>query len=205
LFDPSSSNSSLLKKAQAGDKASFEALIAPILPRLFNLAFQLTRNHDDAGDAVQDSVIKAYRSLGSFRGESEIFTWLSRILRNTILDEFKKAARRYEEAVETIPEPFGGLGGLCGLDRSIETRHEERELASLLKETIDELSPKLREPLVMYDLEGFSYEEIASTLEINVGTVKSRLSRARETLRIKVKNRGKKLEGYLPKVAEERA
>ncbi len=192
----------MLKKAQAGDKASFEALIAPILPRLFNLAFQLTRNHDDAGDAVQDSVIKAYRSLGSFRGDSEVFTWLSRILRNTILDEFKRAARRYEEAVETIPEPLGGQGGH---DRSIETRHEEKELASLLKETIDELSPKLREPLVMYDIEGFSYEEIASALEINVGTVKSRLSRARETLRNKVKNRGEKLEGYLPKVAEERA
>lgn len=182
---------SLLRKAQAGDKASFEKLIAPSLPRLYNLAYQLTQHHDDAGDAVQETAIKAYRSLANFRGDSEVFTWLSRILRNTILDEFKRASRKHEEAVEAVPE---------SLDHSLETRFEDGERRELLKEALDEMSPKLREPLVMYDIEGFSYEEIATILEINVGTVKSRLSRARETLRGKLRGKQDRMEGYLPHV-----
>lgn len=187
---------SLLRKAQAGDKASFEKLIAPSLPRLYNLAYQLTQHHDDAGDAVQETAIKAYRSLANFRGDSEVFTWLSRILRNTILDEFKRASRKHEEAVEAVPE---------SLDHSLETRFEDGERRELLREALDEMSPKLREPLVMYDIEGFSYEEISTILEINVGTVKSRLSRARETLRGKLRARKDRLEGYLPRaeMAEE--
>jgi RNA polymerase sigma-70 factor (ECF subfamily) len=183
----------LLKKAQSGDKEAFKELIKPYLSRLYGLAFQLTQRHEEANDVAQETVIKAYRSIGSFRGDSEVFTWLSRILRNTILDEVKRAVNRYEEAVETLPET---------LDSTLEQRQEDREVQELVGEAVQELSPKLREPLVMYDIEGYSYEEIAAILDINVGTVKSRLSRARETLRQKLSARRDRLEGYLPHVAE---
>lgn len=183
----------LLKKAQAGDKAAFKELIKPYMPRLYGLAYQLTQRYEEANDVAQETIIKAYRSIANFRGDSEVFTWLSRILRNTVLDEVKRAVNRYEEATETLPEV---------LDNSLEKDQEHRELQGLVGEAIQELSPKLKDPLVMYDIEGYSYEEIASILEINVGTVKSRLSRARETLRQKLGARRERLEGYLPRIVE---
>lgn len=179
----------LLRAAQKGNKAAFEKLIAPHLPKLYNLAYHLVQHRDDAADAVQDTVIKAYRSINGFREEAELGTWLSRILRNTILDEVKRAVRRHEEATEVLPERA---------EHITEPKMEQRELRDLMLGFIHELSDKLREPVILYDLEGFSYEEIAEILDINLGTVKSRLSRGRLALRDKILAQPGKLAGYLP-------
>lgn len=179
----------LLRAAQKGDKAAFEKLIAPYLPKLYNLAYHLCQHRDDAADAVQETAIKAFRNLGGFREEADLNTWLSRILKNTILDEVKRAVRRHEEATDTIPE------------RSVhvtEPKLERQELKETLLSLLNEVSPKLREPVILYDLDGYSYEEIAQILEINVGTVKSRLNRGRGSLRDKILAHPGRLAEYLP-------
>lgn len=184
----------LIRRAQTGDKAAYEQLVGPYLDRFYGLAYQLMRNQDDAADVVQEALIKAYRSLGSFRGEADFITWVTRILRNTVLDELKRAVRRHEEAVEVLPEQSH--------DRSLETKAEQKELSQIVHEAIGQLSPKLREPLVMYDIEGFAYEEISQVLGLNIGTVKSRLNRARESLRQKLIGQRQKLAGWV-KVSDE--
>lgn len=178
----------LLRRAQAGDKAAFERLIAPHMNRFYGLAYQMMGNAADAADVAQDAMIKAYRALGSYRGDAEIVTWIGRIIRNTALDELKRAVRKHEDPVDVIPEtPV----------HTLEQGAEASELRRLMGEAIDGLSTKLRDPLIMYDIEGYSYEEIAGILEINIGTVKSRLNRARESLRTKLFAMRHKLSGYL--------
>lgn len=184
----------LLRSAQKGNKAAFEKLIAPHLPKLYNLAYHLVQHRDDAADAVQDTVIKAFRSLQGFREEADFGTWLSRILRNTILDEVKRAVRRHEEATDVLPERG---------EHITEPGMEAQELREVMLAFIRELSDKLREPVILYDLEGFSYEEISEILDINIGTVKSRLSRGRMALREKILASPGKLTGYLPPLLAE--
>lgn len=179
----------LLRAAQAGDKAAFEKLVSPHLSKLYNLAYHLCQHRDDAADAVQETVIKAYRSLSGFREEADLSTWLSRILRNTILDEVKRAVRRHEEATETLPERA---------EHITEPGMERQELKAVMRELLGELSEKLREPVILYDLEGYSYDEIATILDINIGTVKSRLNRGRLALRDKIMAQPNRLAGYLP-------
>lgn len=179
----------LLRRAQAGDKAAFEQLISPLLNRFYGLAYQMMGNQDDAADIVQEAMIKAYRSMASFRQQAGFATWLGRIVRNCALDELKRAVRKHEEATEILPEVMGP-----GLDLPA----EQKELQGLMATAIDTLSDKLRVPLVLYDIEGYSYDEIASLLDINLGTVKSRLNRARETLRQRLMDQKSKLAGYLP-------
>lgn len=179
----------LLRAAQAGDKAAFEKLLAPHLPKLYNLAYHLVQHRDDAQDAVQDTAIKAFRSLKGFREEADFGTWLARILKNTILDEVKRAVRRHEEATEQLPERA---------EHVTEPGMERQELRDLMMGFLGQLSDKLREPVILYDLDGYSYEEIAGILEINVGTVKSRLNRGRTALRDKILAHPGRLAGYLP-------
>jgi RNA polymerase sigma-70 factor (ECF subfamily) len=178
----------LLRRAQSGDKAAFERLIAPYMNRFYGLAYQMMGNAEDAADVLQDAMIKAYRALGSFRGDAEVFTWIARIIRNAALDDLKRAVRKHEDPVDVLPEtPV----------HTLERQAEATELQQLMGEAIDGLSLKLRDPLVMYDIEGYSYEEIAGILDINIGTVKSRLNRARESLKTKLFSMRHKLSGYL--------
>lgn len=179
----------LLRRAQAGDKAAFEQLIAPHLNRFYGLAYQMMGNQEDAADVVQDAMIKAYRSVATFRSQAGFATWVGRIVRNCALDELKRAVRKHEEATEILPEALGP---------SLDHPTERNELQGIMAAAIDTLSDKLREPLVLYDIEGYSYDEIASLLDLNLGTVKSRLNRARETLRQRLMEQKSKLAGYLP-------
>ncbi|MEB3221487.1 MAG: sigma-70 family RNA polymerase sigma factor [Candidatus Sericytochromatia bacterium] len=180
-----------LRAAQRGDRDAFERLLAPLLPRLYSLAYHLTQHRDDAADVVQDSAVKAWRAIGGFREEADFSTWLARIVRNTVLDDVKRASRRHEEATETLPEAAVHV---------TEPRAERAELTALLGGYLADLSDKLREPLILYDLEGYSYEEIAEVLDLNLGTVKSRLNRARLALRERILASPDRLSGYMPDV-----
>lgn len=184
---------SLLPRARAGDKDAFERLVAPHLDRLFRLVHALVGNDADAADITQEAIIKAYRAIGGFRGDADLFTWLARIARNACYDEVKRAARRHEEPVEDLPE--------VASERSLERQSEQAELVQLVHGAIATLSDKLRDPLVLYDIEGYSYEEIAGIMGLNLGTVKSRLNRAREALRVQLLAHQERLSGYLPAAA----
>ena len=185
----------LLRSAQKGNKAAFEKLLAPYLPKLYSLAYHLVPNHEDAADAVQDTAIKAFRSISGFREEANLGTWLSRILRNTVLDEVKRAVRRHEEATEELPEV---------VEHITEPGAERKELREIILALLGELSDKLREPVILYDLDGYSYEEIATIMDINVGTVKSRLNRGRTALRDKILAHPERLADYIPPALLER-
>lgn len=180
----------LLKAAQAGDRQAFERLVKPLLPRLYGLCVHLTNNQDDAQDVLQETVLKAFRAIGSFREEAELMTWLGRIAKNATLDDFKRASKRYEEATEVLPE--------APAERTVEPGLEQTELAGLVRAQVDQLSEKLRGPVLLYDLEGYSYEEIAEILDLNLGTVKSRLNRGRAALKEKLLAIKDRLADYLP-------
>ena len=179
----------LVRRALDGDKGAFETLVDPSLDRLHALAHALTGNADDAADVLQDALLKAYRSLGSFRGQADVHGWLCRIVRNTVLDEVKRASRKHEEPTDKLPD-VAGPGSVAG-------QLEDQAIREVVHEAVLDLSDKLRAPLVLYDLEGFDYQEVAQMLDLNLGTVKSRLSRAREGLRTALLARKERWSGWL--------
>ncbi len=172
----------LVLKAGKGDVEAFEKLINAHRKRIFNIAYNLTGNEFDAEDISQEAVIKAFKAIRRFRADASFSTWLYRIVRNTFLNECKKrAAKCRRKIVES--ENFEKLidTDCRGLKqgKSIESQRSRKILdASLLL-----LPVKFRLPVVLYHLQGFTYEEIAGIYRVPVGTVKSRIYRGREQLR----------------------
>jgi len=156
--------------------------------KVFNLALRMTNNHEDALDIAQESFVRVFRSLKTFKGDSSFSTWLYRIVNNLVLDELRKHRRRplvvmSTDAVVSTDEgehllEFRGPESLQPEEQVVraETRREI-ELA------LRSVSPEHRLVLLLRDVQGFSYEEIAGILNVNIGTVKSRLNRARLSLR----------------------
>ena len=166
----------LLARAQAGDAAAFTALVRPHLDTVRRFAFSFSGNWAEADDLAQDALVKAYRSLSTFRAQSSLSTWLYAIARTTFIDSKRSRASKARAREDD-------------LDTSIDSGEEaadelmaRREDIELLWARIRVLEPRFRVPLVLYDIEGMSYEHIASIERVPVGTVRSRLSRARAKL-----------------------
>lgn len=166
------SDAFLVAKAQAGSTDAFEVLVVRYRDRAFRLALRLTGNHSAAEDVTQEALVSAWRGLGSFRGEAEFTTWLHRIVVN--------AANQQRQTYRLTAE----LTGEEEIDDSLrpELVVEAKISASALHAAILELPFKLRAPLVLYQFEGYSYEESAAILEVGVGTVRGRIFRARRRL-----------------------
>ena len=174
----------LLKKAKRGDVAAFESLIQLYKNKIYALALRMTGNAEDAFDVSQESVLKLYRALPKFRQEASLSTWVYRITRNASLDFLRKKRNvlsleaLYEQGVEPL---------------AVENIEEKVILADenhALEKMIEELPAQLKEVILLRDVDVYSYEEIAQILQTALGTVKSRLYRARETLRKKWKEDG---------------
>ncbi len=174
----------LVRRFQRGDDAAFDRLVEHCSSRVYNLAFRLVGNADDAQDLAQEAFLRVYHALPRFKGEAAFTTWLYRIVVNVCQDELKRRPRR--------PAPFSTLDGEdegpSFSDRltSGDTAEEavlQRERTQMLQQSIARLPEAFRLVLVLYDVQGFSYLEIADILKMNVGTVKSRLNRARNLLR----------------------
>lgn len=181
------SDERLVERWQQGDRQAFDLIIERYEQKVWQLAFRLTGDQQDAYDLAQEAFLKVYRYLAQFRGQSTFSTWLYRIVTNTFYDEVRRRKRRPNVVVS--------------LDSSIETEDGEmtRELPSaeagpeelsLQRETrqavlaaLAKLPPDYRMVLVLRDLQDKSYDEIAEILGLNLGTVKSRISRARLALR----------------------
>jgi RNA polymerase sigma-70 factor (ECF subfamily) len=162
-----------------GDSAAFEPLLARYKDRIYNLCRYLLHDPRDAEDAAQDIFLKAFRGLKGFSPSASFYTWLYRIAVNTCLDQRRKAFLRAETFVSGenyLPDAFAGPGP------SPESAYETRESIDALQTALSRLSAKLRIPLVLKEVEGLAYEEIAATLDVSLGTVKSRISRAREEM-----------------------
>jgi RNA polymerase sigma-70 factor (ECF subfamily) len=157
----------------------FEDLAMPLFDQLYNFAHWLTRNRDDAEDLVQETYVKALRGFSSFQLGTNFRAWIFRILRNTFL-----TSRTGLRATMTVPLDLEEDGFDVPVEPATpETIIIERSKSQILQTAIDELPVYFREILVLCEVEEMSYQEIAETLSIPIGTVMSRLSRARKTLR----------------------
>lgn len=173
----------LIIKAQAGDRRSFDQLVAKAYPLVFNTAYRILGDHDAAADATQTCFVRAYRSLHSFRRSSSFTTWLYRIVSNVCLDMVRRRKRQAQSlTLMTDDEQFTERE--IPDDRALPERTlMETELQAAVHRALGKLSVEHRTVLVLFDLAGFSYEDIAEMLKLPLGTVKSRLNRARLALR----------------------
>ena len=177
----------LVLRVQQGDKAAFDLLVIKYQHKIIQLVNRYVKDPSEAQDVAQESFIKAYRALGDFRGDSAFYTWLYRIAINTAKNYLVSRARRsskYQvdiqdaEAIENAPQ-------LQGMDTP-ERLLLNQEIIDTIKTAIEHLPEEMRTAIILREFEGMSYEEIAVAMDCPVGTVRSRLFRAREAIDIKL-------------------
>jgi RNA polymerase sigma-70 factor (ECF subfamily) len=169
------------------DQARFSELAMEYMPSLYTAALRMTRNPADAEDLVQETYLKAYRAFNSFTEGTNLKAWLYRILTNTYINAYRAKQRRPEESDIDDLENFylyRRLGGLEGATagRSAEDEVLDHFTETEVKEAIEALPEQFRMAVLLGDVEGFSYKEIAAILDVPIGTVMSRLHRGRRAL-----------------------
>lgn len=170
-----------LRRAQKGDAQAFETLVTPHEQMLWRVCWHYTHHQEDAADCLQEAMLKAWKAIGSYRGECAFTSWLYRIASTVCLDFLRRQKRlpQTESADEMAEED-----GFTPVDDS-PTPDEallQAESAQQIKAGIDTLPAEMRTVLILYALQGMGYEEIAAAAQVSVGTVKSRLNRARQKL-----------------------
>ena len=174
--------SQTIQAAQKGDLAAFNRLVMAYQGLAYNVAYRLMGNADAAADAAQEAFIKAFKSLERYRGGS-FKSWLLRIVSNTCYDHLRYNKRRPSQSLEDDDFDSDYAPHLIDHAERPEDGLLRQELGDMLQQAIVQLPPDQRLVLILSDVEGFSYQEIAQTTELALGTVKSRLNRARRKLR----------------------
>ncbi len=178
----------LVLLSQKGDLNAFETLVRKHEKRMFNIAFRIINDYEDACEAVQDAFVSAHRNIKTFRGESKFTTWLTTITVNLSKNRLKQMKARQGREAFSIDDPVRTEDGRIAVDPpsnepSVLDKLEQRDAQRKVQDCIKALGPEFREVLVLRDVQDFSYEEIGSMLKMREGTVKSRLFRAREMVR----------------------
>lgn len=179
----------LVERAQHGDKHAFELLVAKYQRKLARLLSRFIRNPTEVEDVVQEAFIKAYRALPSFRGESAFYTWLYRIGINAAKNYLVSEGRRPPTTTEFDSEEAEGFEDAEQL-RNINTPENElmsKQIAETVNKAMDSLPEELKTAITLREIEGLSYEEIANMMHCPIGTVRSRIFRARETIAEKLR------------------
>jgi len=189
------SEAEFIERLKRGDAGAFEELIAERSGEIYGLLFRLSENAEEARDLTQETFLRAFQSIGNFRGEADLRTWIYRIAINQARNRWRWWRRRRREATVSLDETPGNsertlLARLASDSDNPEQQALARERELALRAGLQQIRRAYRETVILRDIEGFSYEEIATTLAINIGTVKSRLARGRQELR-------EKLEGSL--------
>ena len=180
----------LVKKSLQGDTAAFEELVAQYQSKVYALAYRYMGNEEDAYDMSQEAFIKAFRSLRSFKGDSSFGTWMDRVTTNVCLDELRRRKRRV--ATLSLDEPLATKEvdevekELPDTSPTADIVYEQKEFSQYIQSILDQMKPEHKSAIILRDIMELSYEEIAEVLNCSMGTVKSRLSRAREALRKKL-------------------
>ncbi|MFA6308278.1 MAG: sigma-70 family RNA polymerase sigma factor [Clostridia bacterium] len=178
----------LIKRAKNGDVEAYEDLVRAYYKTVFNIALRMFSNNEDASDITQEVFIKIYKSIGTFEGKSSLKTWIYRITTNLCLDEFRS---RKNMKVVSFDEQIEQSNDRYNIEFKTESITPEsnllkKEVKEALNIAITELPKDLRIALILRDVQNLSYEEISSFLKCPQGTVKSRISRARQLLRKKL-------------------
>jgi RNA polymerase sigma-70 factor (ECF subfamily) len=182
-----STDKELVKRVQKGDKGAFDLLVLKYEQKIVNLVMRYVRDPEQALDITQEAFIKAYRALPRFRGDSAFYTWMYRIAVNTAKN-YLAAQRRRPMDVELDmqdPEQYGLHARLKETDTP-EAVTLGQELKETLERAIESLPEDLKTAIILRELDGMSYEEIAQTMDCPVGTVRSRIFRARDAIGKKV-------------------
>ncbi|MFZ4585163.1 MAG: sigma-70 family RNA polymerase sigma factor [Acidimicrobiia bacterium] len=173
------------------DPAQFADLAMPYMSALYAAALRMTRNPSDAEDLVQETYLRAYRGFGNFRDGTNLKAWLYKILTNTFINQYRAKKRRPDEVdLDETPESvtFQRMGGLeaASAARSTELEVLEALPEAEVKEALESLPEQFRMAVILSDIEGFSYKEIADIMEVPIGTVMSRLHRGRKLLQTRL-------------------
>lgn len=182
----------LVARAQGGDNGAFDELVIAYQDRIFNLVTRMVGDHDEACDLVQEAFVKAFRALSSFRLDARFSTWLYRIAINGCYSRHRRRAVRTRHAPVSLDAPAKGKDEEASREPA-DHRHgpaqsiARTETIALVQAAIGELDPEFRTVVLLRELEGYSYEDISAILGCPIGTVRSRLHRARAELAIRLK------------------
>lgn len=175
----------LIRQCQGGDRSAFDLLVRQYEQKAYQYAYRLTRDSDEASDVVAEAFVRVFNAIGSFRSQSTFGTWLYRILTNCYLDYRKKDKSKYNTSLDSGVQLEGGEVERQFQDTSDGPVEEAERSAkeSAVQEALAKMPEYQSAMLVMYHVENLSYEEISEALDLPLGTVKSRLNRARLALR----------------------
>lgn len=180
----------LVERAQQGDQRAFGLLVDKYQRKLARLLTRLVKDSAELEDIVQETFIKAYRALPSFRGESAFYTWLYRIGINTAKNNLMMQNKRKSISMEVLTndddEPME-LGEQIPDLNTPETEMMSRQIVETVNQVVEQLAPDLRTAITLREMDGLSYEEIAEAMDCPIGTVRSRIFRAREAISIQLK------------------
>jgi RNA polymerase sigma-70 factor, ECF subfamily len=175
---PSPSDAELIERCLRKDNAAWDLIIARFRRKVFHIAYKFTGRHDEAEDLSQEIFLKVFRSLDKFNRDADFGTWLSSVARNYCIDHYRASRREKEVLVEDAVAYDLAPASSGNPYRAL----EDQDRRSLVRRGLDLLPEKLREAVVLRDLQGLSYQEMADRLALPEGTVKSRINRGREEL-----------------------
>jgi len=181
-----------VSSCKKGDLAAFEQLVRKYEKRMFNIAYRITGDYEDTCEIVQDVFVAAYRGIGSFRGQAKFSTWLTSITINYARNRLKQIGRRRRHEQFSLEDPLPTADGAMKMeaqsnDPPVHELLEKRDIQSKVKDCVNALVPDFKEVLILKDMQDLSYEEISAILKVPTGTVKSRLFRAREAVKVCLK------------------
>ncbi len=180
----------VVERVQGGEVEAFDALVKKYRQSLFSVVYNMTSNREDASDITQEVFIKAFQSIGRFRGQASFYTWLYRIAVNTSITFVKKSRRQRFVNYEIIDETVVSEEILASLTAKNKTEKGAilSELQEKLNDSLQKLSPKHRIVIILHDIEGMSHKSIAKIIKTSTGTVRSRLHYAKRELQAYLKD-----------------
>lgn len=175
----------LILQCKNGSVEAFEQLVLKYQRQVYTVAFRFMGNHEDASDLAQEAFIKAYKSIDRFRGEASLKTWLYHIISNVCRDELRKRKKGLTLSLDAPIFTDEGEITRQAEDWTYAPEHiyESKEIQYFIQKALDNLTPEYKEVIILREIQGFSYEEIAKELDCSLGTIKSRLNRARKAMR----------------------
>jgi RNA polymerase sigma-70 factor (ECF subfamily) len=183
MTNTAQSDIDLVKRVQKGDKKAFDPLVIKYQQRIANLISRFIRDPDEVLDVTQEAFIKAYRALPNFRGDSQFYTWLYRVAINTAKNHLATLSRRPPQGdIEAEIAEQMDMGTRLKEQETPERLAEEADLKAVILEAVDQLPEELKTALTLREIDGLSYDEIAETMDCPIGTVRSRIFRAREAV-----------------------